>query len=270
MSVFLELTSLENPSVPNLSPGVVELLVGFSSADLDVDVAARELERHPVIAARLIGLSNSAWSSPDKPILTIREACVRLGLGVVKSAAIAYAVAEPFDNLHCPQFDTHRFWCCCLLTAEASEFLSAYEGGDTTLARTVGMLRNLGLIWLASAAPDATNEAFCRINADETVSTEQALIETVGATHLQAAAHLFGVWGVPADITDLICSVGDIAPPRLYKLASQVATDVFLGAEQSPGNGAASLFPAEVLVELKQTLHKILPRVEVIAQSMVA
>lgn len=233
MTVFAELLAAGDPTVPDLSPGVTSLLASLASADCDIGDIAKELELHPVIGARMIALANSAWSAPDGTIVDLTSACVRLGMSVVKSSAIAYAVAAPFDPLRCQGFDSVRFWTCALLGAETSAQIAGYRNLDESIARTGGLLRNLGLVWLADAMPQQTSEALNLLANDPQLSTADALTGCVGVSHLQATYELMAAWGMPEQLLCLYGEADGNDISQVCSLSSRVVNLAYSDAEQA-------------------------------------
>lgn len=269
MTAFEELATLTNPSVPDLSPGVGSLLSLMASDDVEMEEAARALELHPVIAARLIGLANSAWSSPVKEVMNLVDACVRLGLSVIKSASIAYAVAAPFNGARCPSFDPIRFWCCSLLAAEAAGIIGEGQGLNASFAKTAAMMSNLGLVWLADAAPDPTQEALeLAAQHPEGASLGELLTDKVGVSHRQATHHLLKVWNLSADLCDANDPQSMAPLATVCRAGARLAADVYLGVE--PGTADVLLEPLEEVERVVTRLQKAVERTAAIAQSIAA
>lgn len=258
MIKFEQLAGDFDPSVPDLSPGVANLLSVLANDDIEIDEVASALELYPVICARLIGLANSAWSSPDSTVTDLKSTCVRLGLGVVKSSAIAYAVAAPFDPTRCRNFDPARFWCCSLLAAEAADRLAGLQAVDASLARTGAMLRNLGLVWLADAAPAATEAALALQAQDGDRDLASILLSTVGASHLQASHHLFSAWELPDELLDACDPESTSALASICHLSSDAAVDVHMGTDRCSADADA----------VKTYLEKSAEKIASIAQSI--
>lgn len=192
--------SLGPPAVP---PAVVGLLAAIGSDDTGIRVLAAAVSEFPSIAARLLMLANSAWSAPARPITSIHDACLRLGLRVVRSVSLAMAVARPFDPNRCPGFDVVRYWTSALMVAEASALLSPHlvrhdPDCDEGTLRSAGLLHNLGLLWLADRWPVATAAALARV--EEGTRLGEALHEAVGVDHREAAGTLGRAWGLPAPL----------------------------------------------------------------------
>lgn len=133
--------------VPVLPRGTARLLGVLADEDIDFQELVAEIELFPPIAARLLSVANSAWSAPVSPVTSLVMACSRLGLNVVRTVAMALAVAEPFNPAVCPLFEPQRYWSSALLTAEAADLVArAATFDDPQTARTAGLLRNSTLL----------------------------------------------------------------------------------------------------------------------------
>ena len=245
---------LELGVVPDLAPGATDFLAAIADSAKSVDEVVGLLEPHPVVALRLVGLANSVWSSPVSRIDSLSLACARLGLGVVRSAAIAYAVAAPFQARRCPSFDAERFWCCTLLTSEAAELLS--RPAQAGIARTAGMARNLGLLWLASAVPEQTDAA---LHAAARTGTPLAphLQQMVGISHHEATAMLMDAWHLRALISTAHEADGEGRVTDIVRHAHALAEGVYLAARVGTRSGEAAVASEEAQAVLQHLENRI-------------
>lgn len=191
------ITQADNPNIPNLSPGASQLLTAVMSDDVSLKELIQLLEQYPVITARLISLANSAWSAPQDDIVGLESACTRLGLGVVRASAVALTVRSPFNQLQSTSFDVVRFWSSALIMANVIEKISTFFNVDPQLARTVGLLRHLGLLWLIDESIEDVNSALACIEQDPEKSLDQTLTSLCGIGYIEATAYLFRAWDLP-------------------------------------------------------------------------
>ncbi len=195
-----KLQRLNFKHIPVLPPGAPYLLKALTDESLSFVELAEVIERYPTIAARLISLANSAWSSPVSEIQSTEMACSRLGFDVVRSASIALAVSAPFDTSRCPDFDTRFFWCTSLLAADGVSWLSkVMKSGDIEhpSARAAGLVHNLGLLLLADQMPDEVDQAIKLITKDENMQLGEALLYILGFDHCDAGRELGVAWEMP-------------------------------------------------------------------------
>ena len=194
-----KLNALDSKRLPVLPPGTPYLLKSLTDESMDFHRLSLTIERFPTIAARLIALANSAWSSPVSPVTSLEAACARLGFSVVRSTSIALAVSSPFNPSRCPAFDAPRFWCRALLVADVSSWLAqaAEAGPAPETARAGGLLHNLGLLWMADQLPQETHQALQQHRAAPADQLGQLLIDSLGFDYADAGGLLGETWGLP-------------------------------------------------------------------------
>lgn len=191
--------------VPVLPPGVSYLIQALHDDSLGFREISAAVEKVPSVAARLLALSNSAWSSPASPVLSLDAACSRLGLQVVRTASIALAVSQPFNPARCPAFDGRTFWSAALLNADAASRLAgSLLPDEVSSVRTAALLSNLGLIWLAEALPVQTSEALKESVDLPSGGLNDHLHAHCGLGFDEAGALLADAWKLPAKLRDAI------------------------------------------------------------------
>ncbi len=193
---------MADSQLPVLPQGAPHLLRAMSNEDLNFKELAAVIEKFPSIAARLIALANSSWSSPVVPVSSLEMACSRLGFAVVRSVAIALSIANIFNPQACPAFDPIRYWSGALLTAEVAHALAAQahldEETDPQSVRTAGLLHSLGLLWLAAWFPEETHSALLIAGEPgHSLGADEALVAELGFGYREAGACLAEAWRFP-------------------------------------------------------------------------
>ena len=197
---------MENAQLPVLPQGAPHLLRAMSNSEMDFRELAQVIEKFPSIAARLIALANSSWSSPVVPVTSLEMACSRLGFAVVRSVAIALSIANIFNPQACPAFDPIRYWTGALLTAEIAHALALEahleEDTEPQSVRTAGLLHSLGLLWLAAWFPEETHSALLlATEPGHSLGADEALVAELGFGYREAGACLAEAWHFPAALT---------------------------------------------------------------------
>lgn len=202
------LESFKFSHLPILPAGVPELISAISNEENTSSDLANIIERFPSIAARLIMLANSAWSSPTAPVNDLITACSRLGFNVIRNVSIALAVSSPFSVHNCPSFNVCRYWCRALLTAEIAQKIADMlnKGHLKETARTAGLLHNLGLLWIADQVPESIHDVFIEHQAEKQKSLLRICEQSLGFHYAEAGAHLGLEWGLPEI---LVVSISD-------------------------------------------------------------
>jgi len=199
------LQRLNYKHIPVLPPGAPHLLKSLTDDSISFIDLAGIIERYPTIAARLISLANSAWSSPVSEITTLENACSRLGFDVVRSASIALAVSAPFNTSRCPEFKARFFWCSGLLAADGAAWLTQYSKSihiEPATARAAGLIHNLGLLLLADQLPTEVDQAIKLVQKEEAMQLGQALLYIMGFDHCDAGRQLGLAWELPESLVN--------------------------------------------------------------------
>lgn len=238
---------LQSASVPVLPPAVGYLLSILYDPDLSIKTLAVEVERFPSIAARVLAVANSPWSSPVTEFTRLPDACARLGLELVRTLSIALAVANTFDPSRCQAFDGERYWATALLAAQGATLLA--EGMAQTDAaltwRGAALFHNIGLLWLADRYPQQTAAALRR---DTGAGLAPAMRGLLGTDYRQAGAWLARAWTLPAVYRNVIeyhrdpDAAGDHNfAAATVGAAADIASTLYRGDSWAPDGASASM-----------------------------
>lgn len=196
-----------------LPPGISILMQTLTDENISQQKLADTLERFPTIVIRLIALANSAWSAPLNPVTSLEMACGRLGFKVVRSVSIALAISAPFDPNRCRAFEANRFLSSSMLSAETACLIANLSARvESRVARTAGLLHNLGLLLLADSVPGETNEALGSVQQDPTRSVNAALREKCGIGYDEAGAMLGNAMDLPDSLVEVMACHRSVNP----------------------------------------------------------
>lgn len=227
---------IDKSRLPVLQPSVGYLLDVLSNDRLDFDAMVIELEKFPSIVLRLLGLANSAWSSPAQPIVALDVACGRLGMNVVRSVSIALAVSQPFNHAACLTFDPKRFWLDAMLTGEVAFELALLEKVEMPqVARTGGILRGLGVLWLADSEPELMNQILGE--ARECDGCLSGLTQTrFGLSYLNVGLELARYWELPKCLVDSVFTTPEYSAKQGSLSACIITAVEFVALLKKPEN----------------------------------
>ncbi len=187
------------------------------SVDSDVVELAGMIEKAPCIAARILGVANSAYFGWPGGVRSIYDAIYKvLGIKLVKSLAIGIAISEVFDVKKCRGFRPEQYWFSAIVTAQLSQgFLrSVFSSlrGDVDNVHVNGLLHNFGLPVLAHLYPDELSKAFLPSSPDEQQKTTTERIRAIlGIDQNHAGGWLARKWHLPRDIVCVMENHKDIA-----------------------------------------------------------
>ena len=150
-----ELTAgkVELPSFPDIAIKVRKVL---ADDDVNLDMVVRVVGSEPTLAARLLQVANSAAvNRTGSPVTEMRKAVQRMGLNMVRSAAIAFAMAQmkkasELKGLEAPMA---KLWQRCSAVAAMSHVVArrlTKLNPDTALL--AGLLHGVGELYILTRA----------------------------------------------------------------------------------------------------------------------
>ncbi|MCB1173038.1 MAG: HDOD domain-containing protein [Leptospiraceae bacterium] len=192
------------PSMPALVQKLEQMM---SDPDVNVQALSREIALDPGITASLIRLSNSAYYMPARPIRSVAEAIMTLGLSKVKEIVLVVA-ARGFLKVDLEAFKVKapEIWDHSLLAAEISALIARKLKGQTTddVAYTAGLLHDTGKIVLAQHLAKKYQLVQLAMSQNPDQSILDLEREHLGFTHVEIGASLMDLWEMPTELTDAV------------------------------------------------------------------
>jgi HD-like signal output (HDOD) protein len=174
---------VELPSFPDIAIKVRKVL---ADDNVNLDMVLRVVSSEPTLAARLLQIANSAaLNFNGSPIHDLRSAVQRMGLNMVRSASIAFAMAQmkKAHDLKGLEEPMSALWERCTAVAAMSHVVArrmTKVNPDT--AMLTGLLHGVGELYILTRANKhpalfADRPAYDTIVRDWHVSVAQALLE---------------------------------------------------------------------------------------------
>lgn len=196
----------QQKELPTLSPNVQRILTACEDHDVSQTALAEILGESPTIAARILGLANSAFFGQQGGVHSLPRAIAVLGMVTVRSIAAGLALSGVFDTRRCPGFRAERYWVAAVLTATLAQQLTPQvAAGVRPPADTVylaGLLHNIGLLALVHLHPVEMDQAFAAYAAapDRTLTLGEQIHAVIEIDHYQAGVWLGSKWHFPRDL----------------------------------------------------------------------
>ncbi len=201
----------EIPPLPMAAQNIVSIL---GDPDVEMKKVVSAVEQDPALAARVVGMANSAFFGVNGGVKTVEQAIIRaLGLDLVKALALSVCMNNVFDASSCRHFNALAFWHRATRTAVLASLLaSSVNAAHGTLSRQhvylCGLIHNLGILALVHCYPEAMSRAFemHMLSLADGLPTRLAALEEdlVGADHYMAGGWLARKWGLPEDVVHVI------------------------------------------------------------------
>jgi HD-like signal output (HDOD) protein len=194
--------------LPPLPAIAIKLLELVGREDCDIQILSRLIEQDPGIAARIVGIANSAYFARPSPVCSVADAIVRvLGLNLVRGIAIGIALSKPFDPAACPDFQLERYWyramCSANLAAQLAPLAHLPETAHACLFLS-GLLHNLGQLVLAHAFPDRMSQVFRSWAQSPGQSLLALESQHLAMNEIEAGALIARRWQLPNGVSDVI------------------------------------------------------------------
>lgn len=203
--------------LPAISSVVSQVLEKLQKPDVNIAELAQEISKDPAITANVIKLSNSAYYRASKPIRTVQEALMTLGIKTVKEIVLLTAAKGILaQDLNSYQLEAAQLWTASLLVAELSSKIVQHKKLkiDKDLAFTSGLLCSVGKIVLAQFF----SPVMMQIKTDLKDNQEPfPMLEKkyFGYTHMEVSENLLKRWNFPPELTDV---VANYLTPELSKV----------------------------------------------------
>lgn len=173
---------VELPSFPDIAIKVRRVL---ADNNVNLEMVLRVVGSEPTLAARLLQIANSAAMSNGTPVRDLRNAVQRMGLNMVRSASIAFAMAQmrkahDLKGLEAPM--TALWQRCTAVAAMAHVVARRMTKVNPDTALLAGLLHGVGELYILTRAHKhpalfADRPAYETIVRDWHVSVAQALLE---------------------------------------------------------------------------------------------
>jgi HD-like signal output (HDOD) protein len=188
------------PAMPRVCS---KLHIAISREDVDVQEIARLLTTDPVMAAKVLQMTNSAFFRLARPTVNIDQAVSYLGIPAIRSLVTSPSVFSPWPEsgpstlVNFEELQSHA-----RMAAAAAQALAtpASRGDEALLA---GLLHNIGYWLLAHQCPERLANAVETAVA-ERIPLYEAEARVLGASHAQIGAYLLGLWGLPQSIVEAV------------------------------------------------------------------
>lgn len=185
--------------------GVALAVLDLSRRDnVTLAEVARVVQTDPALSGRLIKLANAA-SQISRPVASVQEAVVRLGLTSVRQLALSFSLLDTYRQGGCRSFDYDAYWSHSLLAALTMQALAMrirVAAPDELFV--CGLLAQIGRLALATAYPDEYDQILQELGAQPAASIIALEHERLETDHIELGVILMGDWGIPKPFTEAV------------------------------------------------------------------
>jgi diguanylate cyclase (GGDEF)-like protein len=194
-------------AAPLPSPQGVALEILRLSGEEDVSFAriAAVLRADPALSGRMIKAANVASLSGRRPVASISDAVMVLGLSTVRHLSLGFSLISHYRQGNCQGFDFAEFWSQSVLLGVAAQALSQkvrLAAPEEMFA--CGMLAEIGRLAFATLYPKEYGELIAKgdqISDDDLRAMEQ---DRFGIDHAEMSSLMLRDWGFPEIFTTIV------------------------------------------------------------------
>ncbi|MEO6421876.1 MAG: HDOD domain-containing protein, partial [Candidatus Nitrotoga sp.] len=184
------------PSPKGLALKIIQLTL---KEDATTQEIAHAIKSDPALSGRLIKMANVLMSYQTRPIVSITDAVMSLGLSIVRNIVLSLSLVEGSHEGACRKFNYQNFWSQSLLMAIAAKnFVEGRRMGAAEEMFILGLLGQIGTLGLATAYPQEYSLILEKVR---TVDTNTPLIDLerteFGLDHNQLSKEMLADWGLP-------------------------------------------------------------------------
>ncbi len=194
-SQFLEIKA--TGLLPSPSGVALAILRLTQQDDFSIEEVARILQGDPAMAGRVLKFANSSFYGSSRPIISITEATLRIGVTALRHLLFGLSVLSRYRQGFCESFDYRKFWAHSLATAVASQSLCQLgKVVPHEEAFACGLLSHVGRLALATVYPSQYGEILARMGDrpfGELLPVEKDCLQI---THLDLTKALLKEWGL--------------------------------------------------------------------------
>lgn len=155
------------------------------------------VQSDPALAGRLLKLANAANQGLQRPVVSLSQAVMLLGVPMVTKTALGLSLLSEHRKGTCKRFDYEGFWSRSLAAAIANQWLGyrAQTAADETF--TCGLLSKVGMLALATLFPDEYDGVLAKAaeRPGELLTLER---ECFAFDHRALTVALLREWGLPS------------------------------------------------------------------------
>lgn len=245
------------PSPRGVALAIVQMTL---QQDVSLPDLCHVVKTDPAFVGRLIRAANGANTIGRRPLVSVQDAIMYLGVPAVRSLALGFSLMSNCSAGMCKGFPYARFWSESLACAIAMQAVSART--RAALAEetfSLGLLARIGELALATLYPAAyasVLENCSKFKDIELVSLEQAAF---AMNHRELTAAMLADWNIPKPFVDPVFhheEVGETA----------VSTDTRRGVLTV--SLALARHIAELCVVAPEARGAMLPRLDELAQRL--
>jgi diguanylate cyclase (GGDEF)-like protein len=207
--------------LPTPSGTAVAIMRLLQRENVTAQDVAQRVQTDPALTGRLLRLANSPLAGARRPVASVMDAVVLVGMKVVRQFALSLSLVGDHQHGQCRSFDYQAYWSRSLAMAAAIQAVAAQERSVAPEeAFTLGLLADVGRLALATAWPEEYGECLLEAEGEALLALEN---ERFAIDREALSVMLLEDWGFPAVFLDALIRSNKPAAPSDDSRASRFA-----------------------------------------------
>ncbi|MBI3141053.1 MAG: diguanylate cyclase [Rhodocyclales bacterium] len=201
ISKFQQLKASGNlPSPKGVALAILRLT---QKEDASMAELARIVKSDPAFVGRLIKAANSVNVNPGRPIVSVQDALLVLGMPAVRSLALSFSLLSQYKQGACDGFDYQRFWSGALACALGLQALTLrIHAARAEESFSIGLLARIGELALATMFPEQYSRVLSEAGGDRGARLIELEQGRFAMNHRELTAAMLADWGLPKIFSD--------------------------------------------------------------------
>ena len=196
LSKFEKLKATGNlPSPKGVALAILRLT---QREDASMAELARIIKTDPAFVGRLIKAANSVNANPGRPVVSVQEALVVLGMPAVRNLSLGFSLLSQYKSGACKGFDYEQFWGGSLACGIAFQALTLRNrAAQPEEAFSVGLLARVGELALATLYAEDYAGLLRTLSKNPAADLAALETEKFAVNHRGLTAAMLADWGLP-------------------------------------------------------------------------
>ena len=189
------------------SPKGVALAIMRLTQKEDASMAelSRIIKSDPAFVGRLIRAANSVNANPGRPVVSVQEALVVLGMPAVRNLALGFSLLSQYKSGACKGFGYETFWTASLACGIALQELTLRtRAAQAEEAFSVGLLARVGELALATLYAEEYAGVLRAASQGPQGGLARLECERFAMDHRELGAAMLADWGLPKIFCDVV------------------------------------------------------------------
>jgi HD-like signal output (HDOD) protein len=192
--------------------------------DATVAEIARIVEQDPALSVKALSMANAAYFGLAQPTASIPIAVRHIGFALLRALALSTDIFASISASLLSSDTLRQLPERALLRAQLARCY-VIDRSRAEEAFTAALMLDIGMIVLAQRQGDEYLQLL-QVAEESTLPLHEVERERLGYTHAEVGAYLLGVWGLPAELVEMVAS--HHAPALRELSANPVAAAVHL------------------------------------------